>query len=273
MLIDVGFELSEMLNFQNLLVLVLSIVIVLVTFIVDQFFRSIISNYSGRVGLNQNVENILKFIVRILVAFGGVAALLQYLGLGLDWLFGLSALAGAAVGFASTQTLGNFLAGLYLMISRPFSIQDYVRIGDVEGEVISISINYTSIYNTTYNLVEIPNRKILDSNIINYTSKDGLLDYSYQIGFPHNDRITNKEIIDRCIIPGIEDFYKEHSETLPQKPEYGMSGMTRLEREFLIRLFFPRGRTTEFYDTQPLLTEKIVNRWDNLVKEKIEYSS
>jgi small-conductance mechanosensitive channel len=239
-----------------------------VTILVDQVLRKVISNYASCTGLSQHVINILKLIIRVLVAITGIVALLQYIGLGLDWLFGLSALAGAAIGFASTQTLGNFLAGFYLMISRPFSIQDYVNIGDIEGEVREITINYTEIYDNTYNLVEIPNRKVLDSNITNYTTIDSMLDYSFKVGFPHSQNYTNEEIVEECIQPGIEEFYREYKNLLPKKPEYGMSDMTRLERSFLVRIFFKKGMIKEFYNTQPILLYKIVNKWDELLANK-----
>jgi len=269
MLFDVGFNFVDLLTFQNLLYIVVTIGIIFVTLIVEYVLRRTLTSYSKRIGLSGHVENILRIFLRIIVAFAGISAILQYLGVGMDWLFSLSALAGAAIGFASTQTVGNFLAGLYLMITRPFEIEDYVKIGDIEGEVMNISINYTKIYNPTYNYIEISNRKVLDSNIKNYMSEDDLLDYSFEIGFPHSDKISNRLIIERCILPGIDEFYEEYRDLLPKKPEYGMSQMTRLERSFLIRIFFPKGKTKEFYDTQPLLMEEIVNLWDKLKTESI----
>lgn len=270
MLYDVEFDLIDLLTFQNLLSIGVTLAIIIVVFIAEYILRKLLSRHSERIGLSGHVENILRLSLRVIVAFAGIAAVLQYMGLGVDWLFSLSALAGAAIGFASTQTVGNFLAGLYLMISRPFTIQDYVKIGDIEGEVTNISINYTRIYNPTYNYVEIPNRKILDSNITNYIDHGKVMDYSFEMGFPHSDVIYNRLIIERCILPGIESFYKEYKGLLPKKPEYGMSSMTRLERTFFIRLFFPKGKTKEFYDTQPLLMERIVNLWDKLKTEKIQ---
>jgi hypothetical protein len=91
-----------------------------------------------------------------------------------------------------------------------------------------------------------------------------MLDYSFQISFPHSEKFSNKDII-KCILDGIEVFYGEYEDLLPRKPEYGMSGMTRFERVFLIRVFYHKEMVTEFYDTQPLLLEKIADRWDKMV--------
>ena len=127
------------------------------------------------------------------------------------------------------------------MISRPFMIRDYVKIGDIEGEVQEITINYTKIYSPTYNITEIPNRKVLDSTILNYSGKKNIIDYSFQMGFPHLENITNKELIEECIMPAVEEFYEKHKDLLPKKPELSMSKMDRLERGFMIRSSFQKG--------------------------------
>ncbi len=148
------------------------------------------------------------------------------------------------------------------MMSRPFMVRDYVKIGDVEGEVREITINYTKIYTPTYNIMEIPNRKVLDSTILNYSGKRNIIDYSFQMGFPHLDNITNKELIKECITPVIEKFYNKYKDFLPKKPELSMYTMDRLGRSFLIRIFFPEGKINIFYDIQPELMQNIVNSWD-----------
>ncbi|NIQ07206.1 MAG: mechanosensitive ion channel family protein, partial [Candidatus Korarchaeota archaeon] len=75
-------------------------------------------------------------------------------------------------------------------------------------EVKEITINYTKIYTPTYNVTEIPNRKVLDSIIHNYSGKENVVDYSFQMGFPHHEKITNDELVEKCITPAIENFYE-----------------------------------------------------------------
>ena len=257
-----GIELSDLFSLENLLLIVSAAIIVLIAVIADRLVRKFISRYSRRVKLEEHAANILRLMARLVIAAVGVVALLQHVGVGVEWFVGLSALTGAAIGFASTQTVGNFLAGLYLMISRPFMVRDYVKIGDVEGEVREITINYTKIYTPTYNIMEIPNRKVLDSTILNYSTKKDTIDYSLPIGFPQLENITNEELVANCILPGIEEFYNKYNDILPEKPELGMYRMTRLERGFLVRIFFSEGNINTFYDIQPELMQSIVNRWD-----------
>jgi len=260
-------DFSSIFTFETILTFVISIIIIIGIFLADVIVRKIISRYSERVNLDLHAVNLIKLIARILVFAFGLVALLQYLGIGTDWVLGVSAFSGAAVGFASTQTIENFLAGLYIMITRPFMIRDYVRIGDVEGEVHEITINYTKIYTPTYNITEIPNRRVLDSIIHNYSKKD-IIDYSFEMSFPHSDILTTEELIENCIIPEIEKFYLKHEDLLSKMPEVGMSKMDRFGRYFLVRMFYPEGNVTNFYDIQPDLIKNITNRWDLYKNQK-----
>ena len=125
-----------------------------------------------------------------------------------------------------------------------------------------ITINYTKIYTPTYNITQIPNRKVLDSIILNYSGKKNIIDYSFKMGFPHLESKTNEELLECCIQPTIDEFYKKHKDALPKKPEASMSNMGRLGRELVVRMFFPEGRINDFYDLQPALLQEIVNNWD-----------
>ena len=253
---------SDFLTTENLQSIAIGLAIVVIVFVADRLVRRAISRYSKGLKLEPHVENIFKLVARIIIFAVGVVALLSLFGMNTDWFIGISALTGAAIGFASTQTVGNFLAGLYIMMSRPFMVRDYVKIGDVEGEVREITINYTKIYTPTYNITEIPNRKVLDSTILNYSGKRNIIDYSFRMGFPHLANVTNKELMEKCIMPVIEKFYNKHKDILPKKPELSMFKMDRLERGFLIRMFFPEGKVEAFYNVQPELMQDIVNSWD-----------
>ncbi len=260
---------SDFLTTENLLLIATALIIVIVVIVTDRLVRRAIARYSKRLELEPHVENIFKLIARIIIVAAGAVALLSLFGLPTEWFVGVSALTGAAIGFASTQTVGNFLAGLYIMISRPFMVMDYVKIGDVEGVVREITINYTKIYTPTYDITEIPNRKVLDSTIRNFSGKRNVIDYSFQIGFPHVENITNKGLMEECIMPTLEKFYEKYKDILPKKPEVSMSKFDRLERAFLIRMFFPEGKIDTFYDIQPELMQKIANSWDIYKTKKV----
>jgi small conductance mechanosensitive channel len=240
----------------------LALVIVAVMIVVDKLVRIKILKYGTKMKLEPHAINILRLISRIILVASGLAALLGVFGVSSDLLIGVSALSGAAIGFASTQTIGNFLAGIYVMISKPFVVKDYVRIGDVEGEVTEITINYTQMFTPQYNNTKIPNKRVLDSTIVNYSGKKGVIDYAFRMEFPHLPNKTNEQLLNDCLKPTIEKYYEQHQDILISKPEVYMSVMGTWSRTALIRLVFPKGKINKFYKLQSELVQEILNSWD-----------
>lgn len=261
------------------MVLALKAVIVLVGAIVaDRVVGGAIKRYSKRIGLVEHIENVFKVIARIVIFATAITIILPIFNIDTSVILSLSALSGAAIGFAATQTVGNFLAGLYIMISRPFTVSDYVKIGNVEGQVREITVNYTKIYTSTHNLMDIPNKQILDSRILNYSKKD-IVDYTFRVGFPPTlpGDITNAGLIENCIAPVIDSFYNRHKEVFVKKPEVtvatdymgymGSVGLDRLQRTFAVRVFFKEKDVEAFYNLQPELLNEIIKSWDEYSKK------
>ncbi|MCK4885391.1 mechanosensitive ion channel [Candidatus Bathyarchaeota archaeon] len=109
---------------EHLVTIVITLVIVAVTFVLDKFIRRSIANHGKKVDMEPHAINILKLVARLIVVIGGVVALMSLFKVPTDLFLAGGALTGTAIGFASTQTVGNFLAGFYIMISRPFMVRD-----------------------------------------------------------------------------------------------------------------------------------------------------
>ena len=268
----------DFVTFENT-TLALKVLIVLVGAIVaDRVIGRMIKRYSRRIGLVEHIENMFKVTARIVIFIAAITIILPIFKIDTGVILSISALSGAAIGFAATQTVGNFLAGLYIMISRPFTVSDYVKIGDVEGQVREITVNYTKIYMPTYNFIEIPNRQILDSRILNY-SKKNIVDYTFRVGFPPTlpGDITNTELMQDCIAPVINSFYERQKKMFVKKPELavatdymgymGSVGLDRLQRTFAVRVFFKEKDVEAFYDLQPQLLNEIIKKWDEYSKK------
>ncbi len=114
--------------------------------------------------LTPTQHNALKILGRVTILLLG----LLWLG-GNELFVGAAALLGTAIGFASKDTIGNFISGLYLLITNPFSVGDYVILPNfkTEGIVEEISINYTSILTPEGVHMLITNQKLLGTMIKN----------------------------------------------------------------------------------------------------------
>jgi small-conductance mechanosensitive channel len=86
-----------------------------------------------------------------------------------SWLVGgLGISAGTIIGFASSDTIGNTIAGFIILFSRPFTVGHRIRIGDHLGDVQKISLVYTTLMTPSLEEINIPNRRVLNAEIVNF---------------------------------------------------------------------------------------------------------
>lgn len=115
------------------------------------------------------------------------------------------ALFGTAIGLAFSKALSNMVSGFYVLGARPFRVGDYVRIGDIEGIVLEITLNYTRLLQPDYTKEYVPNSKVVDSQVTNYRIR--IDDFMAERGKEfHND--TPKASRARIAFDGIRNLAK-----------------------------------------------------------------
>jgi len=83
---------------------------------------------------------------------------------------GLVAVVGAstvAISLSLQDILKNFVAGIFLLLERPFRVGDRIKVKDVVGEVQGVDIRTTLIRNSEGALVMIPNATIFTEILVN----------------------------------------------------------------------------------------------------------
>ena len=211
--------------------------------------------------LEPHVINILKLLLRITALVIATTAVFQIFNLPTSIFLGGSALIGAAIGFGSSQTINNVVAGFYVLISQPFKVKDYVRIGDLEGQVEEISINYTNLYTPTFNVLKVPNTQVMNSMILNMTH-EGYIKYTYSVNFDHT--YTEEKVSKEILEPAIQDFHQFCGDGSIRCPEAYLESADRLGKTYLIRLFIPKGEAKMLYTMQPELTQFIMKHFDKV---------
>lgn len=110
--------------------------------------------------------------------------------------------AGIAIGFAAKDTLSNLIAGVLLIIDRPFEIGDRIEVWSAPagsatwGDVIDIGLRATKIKTTDNIVIIIPNNEIMKRDIVNYTIISTLIRVRVNIGVSYQADIRKaKDII------------------------------------------------------------------------------
>ncbi|WP_415381495.1 mechanosensitive ion channel family protein [Halosimplex sp. TS25] len=155
--------------------LVASVLIALGAYAGARFLSDAVSNLGRQADwmTDHQEEIVLRTSQLVLFGFTGVV-ILSVWGQNLGGLLVGAGFLGIVVGFAARQTLGSLIAGFVLMFSRPFTIGDWVQVGDQEGIVTDITIFNTRLENFDGEFVIIPNDRVSDRPITNRSQK-GLL--------------------------------------------------------------------------------------------------
>jgi len=100
-----------------------------------------------------------------------VLAALGQLGIQTTSFIAILGAAGLAIGLALQGSLSNFAAGFLLIMFRPFKVDDFIEGAGVSGIVEEIQIFTTTLRTPDNKIVIVPNAKLLNDNITNYSSK------------------------------------------------------------------------------------------------------
>ena len=118
-------------------------------------------------------------LVRLaVVAFAVVVAFPYIPGSSSPAFQGVTIFIGAVISLGSTGVIGNLLAGYVLIFQRSFALGDRVRIGEVVGDVVEISLIVTRVRTIKNEVVTVPNSAIVGGHVVNYSSlarKGGLI--------------------------------------------------------------------------------------------------
>lgn len=79
--------------------------------------------------------------------------------------------AGLAVGLALQGSLSNFASGVLILVFRPFKAGDYIEGAGTAGVVKTIHIFTTTLTTLDNKRVIVPNSKLMEDNIINYSAE------------------------------------------------------------------------------------------------------
>ena len=106
--------------------------------------------------------SVIFWIILVLVTLGS-------LGMDMTSIIALMSVAGLAVSLALQNTLSNLAGGIMIMVSKPFSIGDYVDVDSVSGTVSMVGLVYSTLVTAENKEIYIPNSQVSSAKITNYT--------------------------------------------------------------------------------------------------------
>jgi small conductance mechanosensitive channel len=128
-----------------------------------------------RAALNRNnidptLVKYLGSIVAVALNITLVLGILGYFGIQTTSFAAMLAGAGVAIGAAWSGMLGNFAAGAFMLILRPFKVGDFVSIGGITGTVHELGLFGTTIVTPDNVMTLVGNGKVFGDTVQNFTA-------------------------------------------------------------------------------------------------------
>jgi small conductance mechanosensitive channel len=123
----------------------------------------------NRNNVDPTLTKYLGSIVAIALNIALVLGILGYFGIQTTSFAAMLAGAGVAIGAAWSGLLGNFAAGAFMLILRPFKVGDFVSIGGITGTVRELGLFGTTIVTPDHVMTIVGNGKIFGDTIQNFS--------------------------------------------------------------------------------------------------------
>lgn len=139
--------------------------IIVLFFAIAKFVKRIIIQVSEKLELDPHLTNFFAQVSRVLFILFGLVTALGTAGINVSALVAGLGLTGFALGFAFKDTISNILSGVLILLYRPFSITDKIKVAGFEGKVISVDLRYTKL-DSEEGIVLIPNSKCFTDPVV-----------------------------------------------------------------------------------------------------------
>jgi small conductance mechanosensitive channel len=203
--------------------LVVAAIILVVFWIIGMLAARLTKHGVLRVSSHIHVAKLFSRLARLAVVAAGIILALDILNLekGVASMLAGIGIIGIGIGFASKDIAANFMSGIMLTFARPFKTNDLIHTIDFEGYVEAINMRSTTCRSLTGQMVIIPNEKILNNPIINYTMT-GSRRVDLECGVSYGDDLQKAEDLAIKAVESlewrvpqrpVELFYKEFGDS------------------------------------------------------------
>ncbi len=170
--------------------IVYAIIILAIGFWGAKMVSRLLRGIMERRDIDQALTGFIGNLTNALVITFAVIAALNQLGIQTTSLVAVVGAAGLAIGLALKDSLGNFAAGVMILIFKQFKAGDVIDAAGVLGVVETLNIFSTQLKTADNKTIFVPNGKLIGDNIINYSTKptrrvDLVIGVSYKADLSH----------------------------------------------------------------------------------------
>jgi small conductance mechanosensitive channel len=145
-------------------------------------------------------------VVRLLIFLVALLQALEKLSVPIGPALAGIGVAGVGVGLALQGVLGNVVAGLTIIFTKPFRVGEWIEIAGVSGQVKTIELFSTTLLHTDLSRVVVPNRKIIGDILHNFGS---IRQLDLSVGVAYGTNLSDATAIVRRVLSANPRVLKE----------------------------------------------------------------
>ncbi|MBD3189134.1 MAG: mechanosensitive ion channel [Candidatus Heimdallarchaeota archaeon] len=140
----------------------------------------------------------IKTVSRWVLAFAIATSLLLIFDITLGTITSILALFGGTIlGFAAINTLGNAIAGIIIMATKPFQVDDRIYYKDQYADVLAIDLMYTKLKTLDNAIINIPNQELISLEIVTLGSNNLIRrDITVTPGYEHEVSYVEEALLE-----------------------------------------------------------------------------
>ncbi|MBT2556466.1 mechanosensitive ion channel family protein [Hymenobacter sp. ISL-91] len=237
--------------------LLIAILILAVTYFVAKLVHRVVERLLTRVSPSITLNQLIATIVHVAVLLIGLFFTLEVLQLDktVTSLLAGVGIIGLALGFAFQDIAANFISGILIAVQRPFTVGDVIQTETYFGTIERINLRTLDLRQVTGELVRVPNRKVFESSVINFTeTTQRRVDVACGVSYDANLEQVQAVVLE-CMhgFPGM----------LTQRPlEVMFTEFAESSINFTLRFWIPYRRQTDYVSAKSEAMMRIKRAFD-----------
>src|SRR5664280_1668180 len=188
-------------------------------------------------------------VIRLLVFLVALLQALDKLSVPIGPMLAGIGVAGVGIGLALQGVLGNLVAGLTIIFTKPFRVGEYIEVAGVSGQVKQIELFSTMLLHADMSLVMVPNRKLVGEILHNYGQ---IRQLDLGVGVGYGTDLDSAQKIVREILAANPRVLKDPA------PFVGISALGDFSIQITIK---PWTKVTDYNPAQVEIYEAIINQF------------
>ena len=224
----------------------------------------LLASCSPEIRSNKTLLSLLNTTYKVLVVVLGVATAAQIVGFPIGSIVAGAGLVGLTISLAAQESASNLFSGLVILLDKPFSVGDWITVGDVEGEVIDINFRSTRIRSLDKTVSIVTNSKICSSTVQNAALRT-MRPYKFTLGVTYNTTRPQLEQLMADLKKMLDESpYTEKDSNIVRLTSFGDSSIN-----ILVSTYLKTNAYAVFLEEQNDLN---LNIMDIMQKDKVDFA-